>query len=62
MLRKFSPYLATIPRNLARKAQQRGLAEPVIGDLLEWHGPYDKLRGIDPADLTEFGLDEVLVW
>lgn len=62
LLRKFSPYLATIPRNLARKAQQRGLAEPVIGDLLEWHGPYDKLRGIDPADLTEFGLDEVLVW
>lgn len=52
LLRELRPCLATIPRSLAREAIERGYAEPVIGDLLEWHGPYDKQRGIDPTDLT----------
>lgn len=62
LLRELRPYLATIPRRLAREARERGLAEPIIGNLLEWHGPYDDIRGIDPADLTQLSATEVFVW
>jgi CRISPR-associated endonuclease/helicase Cas3 len=62
LLRDLQPYLATVPKHLARKALGAGLAEPITGDLLLWRGPYDKQRGIDPANLTELGPMEVLVW
>jgi CRISPR-associated endonuclease/helicase Cas3 len=62
LLRELRPFLATIPKALARKALASGYAEPVIGDLLEWQGPYHPERGIDPADLTEVGTKEVYVW
>jgi CRISPR-associated endonuclease/helicase Cas3 len=51
LLRDLRPYLATIPKHQARQAQERGWAQPVIGDLLEWTGPYHPVRGIDPAAL-----------
>jgi CRISPR-associated endonuclease/helicase Cas3 len=62
LLRKLRPYLATIPRSLARKARDHGYAEPLVGDLLEWRGPYDKWRGIDPADLADLNPTEVFVF
>lgn len=63
LLRDLGPYLATIPKKLARTAVSRGYAEPVIGDLLEWKGPYDDERGIDPADVSDLmGVAEVTIW
>jgi CRISPR-associated endonuclease/helicase Cas3 len=62
LLRRLQPYLAALPRSLAAKAVIVGYAEPVIGDLVQWHGPYHPRRGIDPAALAEFGSAEVYVW
>lgn len=62
LLRDLMPYLATIPGHLARRAQERGWAERVIGDLLEWKACYDPARGIDPADLADLKSTEVYVW
>ena len=62
LLRDLRPYLATIPRHLARRAQDRGWAEPIVGDLLEWKAPYDPARGIDAADLADLRITEVYVW
>ena len=62
LLRRLQPYLATLPKSLARKAVTAGFAEPVIGDLVQWHGPYHPQRGIDPAVLAELGSTEVYVW
>ena len=61
LLRSLRPYLATIPNHLARKAQAHGYAEPIIGDMLEWRGPYDDQRGIDPAELSDLNTTEVYV-
>jgi len=52
LLRRLQPYLAALPESLARKAVAAGSAEPVIGDLVQWHGPYHPRRGIDPAALA----------
>jgi CRISPR-associated endonuclease/helicase Cas3 len=62
LLRELRPYLATLPKHLTRKAQDRGWAEPIIGDLLEWKGPYDAERGIDPAGLADLNITEVTIW
>ena len=62
LLRELRPYLATIPTKLARKAVAAGCAEPIIGDLLEWHGPYQGERGINSVDLAALGQMEVQVW
>jgi CRISPR-associated endonuclease/helicase Cas3 len=62
LLRQLQPYLAAIPRALARKAVAAGYAEPVTGDLVHWRGPYDPRRGIDPADLSALESSEVCVW
>jgi CRISPR-associated endonuclease/helicase Cas3 len=62
LLRDLRPYIATIPRSLARKARDHGYAELLIGDLLEWGGPYDERRGIDPADLADLNSTEVFVF
>jgi len=56
-LRALRLYLATLPRTAARKAVEEGQAEPVIGDLIEWLGPYHPQRGIelispDPKELV----------
>jgi hypothetical protein len=59
LLRRLQPYLATLPKTLVRKAVTAGYAEPVIGDLLQWHGPYHPQRGIDPAELADLGSREV---
>ena len=62
LLRRLQPYLAALPRSLARKAVTAGWAQPVIGDVLQWHGPYDRSRGIDPGDLADLFSAEVFVW
>jgi CRISPR-associated endonuclease/helicase Cas3 len=59
LLRRLQPYLAALPRTLAGKAVAVGWAQPVIGDLLQWRGPYDPRRGIDPADLADLFSPEV---
>ncbi|MFI7694246.1 CRISPR-associated helicase Cas3' [Nonomuraea sp. NPDC049655] len=56
-LRSLRPYLATLPRGAARRAVEEGLAEPVVGDLIEWRGDYHPQRGIeltspDPKELV----------
>lgn len=55
LLRELRPYMATVPRRLARQAQEHGWAEPIIGDLLEWKLPYHPVRGIDPTQLPDVG-------
>jgi CRISPR-associated endonuclease/helicase Cas3 len=62
LLRDLRPYLATIPKHLARRAQERGWTEPIIGDLIEWKAPYHHARGIDPAGLADLKITEVFVW
>jgi CRISPR-associated endonuclease/helicase Cas3 len=62
LLRRLQPYTAALPRALARQAVAAGHAEPVVGDLLQWRGPYDLRRGIDPAGLAGLDSTEVYVW
>jgi CRISPR-associated endonuclease/helicase Cas3 len=45
--RRLRPYLATLPASLAQRALDVGDAIPVVADLIEWRGPYHRLRGID---------------
>jgi CRISPR-associated endonuclease/helicase Cas3 len=59
LLRRLQPYLAALPRTLADRAVIAGLAQPVIGDVLQWHGPYDPGRGLDPANLADLLSPEV---
>jgi CRISPR-associated endonuclease/helicase Cas3 len=61
LLRELRPYLATVPKRLARRALEHDWAEPIIGDLLEWRLPYHPARGIDPAELPDPNK-EVYVW
>jgi CRISPR-associated endonuclease/helicase Cas3 len=62
LLRELRPYMATVPKRLARQALDRGWAEPIIGDLLEWQLPYHPVRGIDPAELPGLDTQEVHIW
>ncbi|MGH3274421.1 MAG: CRISPR-associated helicase Cas3' [Streptosporangiaceae bacterium] len=62
LLRVLRPFMATVPKRLALQAQDHGLAEPIIGDLLEWQLPYHPVRGIDPAELPELNTIEVHIW
>jgi CRISPR-associated endonuclease/helicase Cas3 len=59
LLRRLQPYLAALPQTIAGKAVRAGWAEPVIGDLLQWRGPYHPQRGIDPAALADLDSPEV---
>jgi CRISPR-associated endonuclease/helicase Cas3 len=61
LLRRLQPYLVTLPRPAARQAVAAGYAEPVIGDLVQWRGPYHPQRGIEPAALSDTGSPEVYV-
>lgn len=57
VLRRLQPHTASLPRHEVRAAVSAGLAEPVIGDLVEWRGHYDPLRGLDsdqPEDRDAF--------
>jgi CRISPR-associated endonuclease/helicase Cas3 len=62
LLRELSSYMATVPKKLARQAAERGWAEPIIGDLLEWQLPYNEARGIDPAELPDPSTLEAHIW
>ncbi len=62
LLRRLQPFIAALPRALARRAVDAGHAEPVIGDLLQWRGPYSQQRGIDLASITDPRSTEVYVW
>jgi CRISPR-associated endonuclease/helicase Cas3 len=59
LLRRLQPYLATLPGSLARRAVTAGYAESVLGDLLQWRGPYHPQRGIDLAGLPGLSSTEV---
>ncbi|WP_157407761.1 CRISPR-associated helicase Cas3' [Actinomadura atramentaria] len=54
LLRELRPYMAAIPRHLAREALKEGLAEPVIGDMVHWIGDYHHERGIEFADTQNY--------
>jgi CRISPR-associated endonuclease/helicase Cas3 len=56
--RQIQPYLAVLPRDLAVRAVRDGLATVLAGDLHEWHGQYDELRGIHYAPPS----DEDYIW
>lgn len=59
VLRRFQPHIAALPRPEAQQAVRNGLATPITGDLLEWHGHYDEDRGLDrdePEDRSQFLL------
>ena len=56
------PYLATIPKRLARQAHDHGWTEPIIGDLHEWKLPYHNARGIDASELPDLNTLKVEIW
>ena len=62
LLRELNPFLATIPKRLARRAQDHGWTEPIIGDLHEWKLPYQDARGIDIAELPDLNTMKVEIW
>lgn len=47
-LRHLQPFLASLPRKTAGRMPET-LLSPLIGDLYQWHGPYDPHLGIDPT-------------
>lgn len=51
-LRQLRPYIASLPRGLARK--HANLTSPVLGDLVEWLGDYHPHRGIELDDSKEY--------
>lgn len=53
-LRALQPFLASLPRSVARRLPDH-LAPPLVGDLRVWTGPYDPHLGIDlnPTELEE---------
>jgi CRISPR-associated endonuclease/helicase Cas3 len=57
VLRRLQPHTATLPRREAQEAVKAGLADPIVGDLMEWRGHYDEDRGLDrdePEDRAGF--------
>ncbi|GAA4895727.1 CRISPR-associated helicase Cas3' [Streptomonospora salina] len=52
LMRELRPYMATLPRGYVT-GKAAGLMVPVVGDLYEWIGDYDKQRGIEIADTKE---------
>jgi CRISPR-associated endonuclease/helicase Cas3 len=53
-LRALQPYVVALPRRIAAAPDVQALLLPVVGDLLQWQGPYDQFIGIDDADtITE---------
>ncbi|WP_156757037.1 CRISPR-associated helicase Cas3' [Actinokineospora pegani] len=47
-MRHLQPFLASLPRKTADRMPET-LLTPLIGDLYQWHGPYDPHIGIDPT-------------
>ncbi|MGW4113049.1 CRISPR-associated helicase Cas3' [Actinosynnema sp. NPDC004786] len=47
-MRHLQPFLASLPRRTADRMPET-LLTPLIGDLYQWHGPYDPHLGIDPT-------------
>ncbi|UGQ14975.1 CRISPR-associated endonuclease Cas3'' [Yinghuangia sp. ASG 101] len=59
VLRGLQPYIASLPRGTAWDVRAKGLASPVIGDLLLWEGDYHPQRGIDienPENVESYSL------
>ncbi len=50
--RKIQPYLARLPRRLAKQGCDQGMATPLVGDLYEWQDAYHPQRGIEFTDLN----------
>jgi CRISPR-associated endonuclease/helicase Cas3 len=51
LLRRLQPYLVGIRAHEAARYERQGLITPVLAGLGEWHGGYDRTRGlhVDPA-------------
>lgn len=62
LMRELGPFLATIPKSVARTALKRGDVDPLIGDVLEWTARYDRDRGIDLTELAELRSKEVFIF
>jgi CRISPR-associated endonuclease/helicase Cas3 len=50
VFRALQPYVVALPRHIADRADVQALMEPVVGDLWQWTGSYDKTVGIDDGD------------
>ncbi|CAL9628896.1 hypothetical protein SUDANB43_06001 [Streptomyces sp. enrichment culture] len=50
VLRGLQQHTASLPKREADAALRCGLAVPVTGDLLLWHGAYHERRGLDPDE------------
>jgi CRISPR-associated endonuclease/helicase Cas3 len=50
VFRRLHPHIASLPLAEVQAAENSGLAEPVIGDLVLWRGAYHPQRGLDPAE------------
>ncbi|WP_343243829.1 CRISPR-associated endonuclease Cas3'' [Streptomyces sp. SID13726] len=55
VLRSLQQHTASLPRHEAEAALRSGLATPVTGDLIWWHGAYHEWRGLDPDDVEDRG-------
>ncbi|SFO06733.1 CRISPR-associated endonuclease/helicase Cas3 [Amycolatopsis rubida] len=53
IVRQLQPYLVALPTRLLNDPAIAALCEPVLGDLCEWTGPYDKHCGIDTTSGAE---------
>ena len=47
-MRHLQPFLSALPRKTAARMPET-LLTPLVGDLHQWHGPYDPHIGIDPT-------------
>uniref|UniRef100_UPI002FDBE829 CRISPR-associated helicase/endonuclease Cas3 n=1 Tax=Streptomyces sp. IBSBF 2806 TaxID=2903529 RepID=UPI002FDBE829 len=59
VLRSLQQHTASLPKREADAALRCGLAVPVTGDLLLWHGAYHERRGLDPdepEDRSAYGV------
>ncbi|MGW5213299.1 CRISPR-associated endonuclease Cas3'' [Streptomyces sp. NPDC004051] len=59
VLRSLQQHTASLPKREADASLRSGLAVPVAGDLLLWHGAYHERRGLDPdepEDLDAYGM------
>jgi CRISPR-associated endonuclease/helicase Cas3 len=51
LLRRAQPYLVSVRRRRLEEYAREGLAMPLFGDLWEWRGRYDAVRGLSDGAL-----------
>ena len=50
MLRQLQPYIVGVRQRLLGQYAGQGLATEVLPGLWEWHGKYDKVRGLGDGE------------